>query len=224
MGKKFEVFTIKTQKQQWKNNVYVIIDPETKDALLVDPSWEYERIVTCMKKQEVKLQGILITHTHYDHVNLVKNIQEEYGAVVYIGEKENIPDCLEGVNLRLVNDFKNLKIGSIPVTVIETSGHSKGSVCYRIGKHLFSGDTLFIEGCGICETEKAAADMFHSIQKLKTHTTMDTLIYPGHTYYAEPGQNMKYLYDNNIYLSFEKSENFVKFRMRKQQKNLFAFQ
>lgn len=83
---------------------------------------------------------------------------------------------------------------------------------------------MFIEGCGLCfGAGGSASDMFHSFQRIKSEIPDDVFIYPGHTYLKLPGQSMKFVRDYNIYMGLSEEENFVKFRNRKHQKNLFRF-
>jgi len=88
----------------------------------------------------------------------------------------------------------------------------------------FCGDTLFIEGCGLCSGKGADPNnMFDTLQKLKAKISPQTRIYPGHCYGKPVGQSFKYVLENNIYLQFDGREKFVAFRMRPHQSNLFKF-
>jgi glyoxylase-like metal-dependent hydrolase (beta-lactamase superfamily II) len=96
-----------------------------------------------------------------------------------------------------------------------TPGHTAGGVCYLIENNLFSGDTLFAEGCGYCSGRGAdPRAMFHSLQLLKRTIAPQTLVFPGHSYGQLPGQTFGSLLKNNIYLAFDDERKFVQFRMR----------
>lgn len=219
----YAVITIKTHKDLFKNNVYLIFDKTSMDAVIIDPSWEADKIYKAVAYYGCNIKGILITHSHYDHVNLAEEISREYGVSVYMGRNEEVVEelrCVDHIGLR---DGEVITIGSIEVMVVETKGHTSGSVCFKIGDNMFTGDTLFIEGCGICDSNPLASKLYDSLQKIKKITDLQTKIFPGHTYVCDPGKSMEYLYSNNIYLAFQSKELFVKYRMRKNQSGLFAF-
>ncbi len=204
------------------NYSYIIYDPETGDAFLVDPSWNAENIDNNLSG--LTLCGILLTHHHYDHVNLVNQIIARRDVPVFISKDEAEYYHFKCNNLTTLIDGENISLGNINVKSILTPGHTKGGMCYQIGNDLFTGDTLFIEGCGICQFDGGNPyEMFESIKKLTNLIPKENLVYPGHSYGKPPGIIFKYVLENNIYFHFEDSEKFVNFRMRKNQKNLFKF-
>ena len=98
-------------------------------------------------------------------------------------------------------------------------------MCYLLKDCLFTGDTVFIEGCGIAEAQTGAAGrLYNSIQKIKQNVDQTVLIYPGHSFGKAPGYPLSYLLENNIYFLLETEEHFVQFRTRKGQKGFFRFQ
>ena len=118
-------------------------------------------------------------------------------------------------NLTPLDEQDRIPIGSGNVTPILTPGHTCGSMCFLFEGNLFTADTLFAEGCGICFAEGSnPAELFHSIQKLKAMIPPETRILPGHSYGLPPGQPFSRLLNQNIYLQFEKEEDFIAYRMR----------
>jgi hydroxyacylglutathione hydrolase len=210
----------------FKNFTYIIFNTENKEGIIIDPTWDLNFIEKKIEESNIKLKGILITHTHFDHVNLVDAFVEKYDCNVYVGEPELSYSNFHAKNLKPIASENIFLIGSIKVSPVFTPGHSPGSICYLIGDNLFTGDTLFIEGCGMCFGNRAHANpsvLFRSLQKLKQIIPDDTRIYPGHSYGELPGQYMSELMKINIYLNFEKEEYFIKYRTRRGQRGLFNF-
>lgn len=214
---------IKTESGKWKNNVYLVTNTASRKSVLIDPSWEADKIESAINGSGSELSAILLTHSHWDHVNLVPHFIRKYHVPVFIGENEPTAENLKLFDIQKVKDGEVLIIGNMEIKTYETPGHTAGSICYRIGDFLFTGDTVFIEGCGICDSNEDACKMFESIQRLKREIPESTMIFPGHTYLCEAGKPMSYLYENNVYIAFNRSELFVNFRMRSAQKELFNF-
>lgn len=115
--------------------------------------------------------------------------------------------------------------GSKMIRPIFTPGHSPGGLCYLIQKNLFTGDTLFSEGCGACFSSEGNPHLlYESLQRIKREISKDTHIFPGHSYGMAPGNTLAEILTRNIYLRFENVDDFVAHRMRKGQRGLFRFQ
>ncbi|MHC4192444.1 MAG: hydroxyacylglutathione hydrolase, partial [Planctomycetota bacterium] len=125
-----------------------------------------------LEKHGLNLTDILITHRHFDHTAGIEELKNKTSCKVIGGEKAEI-----------------LLDGNMHIQLIATPGHTRDSVCYYVQpseKHsgsLFTGDTLFVGGCGR-PIECDARILWQSLQKL-TALPNDTLIYPGHNYTAE---------------------------------------
>jgi hydroxyacylglutathione hydrolase len=122
-------------------------------------------------------------------------------------------------------DETPLTIGAMTIRPMLTPGHTPGCVCYRIDDNLFTGDVLFAEGCGICPDLDGAYRMYESLQRLRANVDDTTRIYPGHSFGLPPGQSFATILRENIYLQFNKKEDFAGFRLRKGQSRakLFTF-
>lgn len=159
-------------------NCYIVSDDD-KVAAVVDPGDEADKINAFIDQNGYKVEWILITHPHFDHVGALAGVKEHTGAKVAIGEKDAdgirfAPDmaCKEG---------DTIKAGALTFTVIETPGHTKGGVCYLCGDSLFAGDTLFYESIG--RTDLAGGDfgqMRATLVKLRDLPYDDLKVYPGH--------------------------------------------
>ena len=103
-------------------------------------------------------------------------------------------------------------------------GHTRGGLCWLAGDHLFTGDTLFINGCGICTGRGGdAGEMFETMQRLQRLCRADTRIWPGHGFGEEPGQTFATVLQKNVYLQLDDREMFIRFRNRKNQRGLMDF-
>lgn len=199
---------------------YIYFDSKSRDAVLVDPAWNIKRIERNLS--DINLKGIILTHHHIDHVNIAGQIAKKHKIPVYINKTERDYYKFKCHNLYSLNSEELFSIGNIEVKPYHTPGHTIGSTCYLIDKNLFTGDTVFIEGCGICSLKGGSTiDMYNSFQLLRKVLTDEILIYPGHRYYSPPGMSFRNVIRNNIYFGFSDSTTFSNFRNRKKQKIFF---
>ena len=154
------------------------------NALAVDPC-DSSVVIKNLKKHNLNLTTILITHHHWDHTGGVSELKKKTGCKVVGADKRRIPE----IDL-LVDDKRVLTMGNIEIQVISTPGHTNTSVCYYIPaadesehKILWTGDTLFVGGCGRI-MECNARTMWNSLLKLASLPD-DTLVYCGHDYTQE---------------------------------------
>ena len=184
------------------NYAYIIFDNISKTTGVVDPS-ESKPIISFLKKKKLKLNYILNTHHHFDHVGGNIELKKKYNAQVvgFEGDKHRIP----GVDIT-VKDNEIWNFGDSVVKIFHIPGHTLGHICFFFEKEkiVFTGDTLFSLGCGrIFEGDHK--QMLASLNKIKK-LPKDTKIYCGHEYtYKNAEFCMKYD-SNNIDLKkkFEK--------------------
>jgi hydroxyacylglutathione hydrolase len=206
------------------NYCYLIIHRKLNSAIIVDPAWELKTIENTLQNYNANLKGILLTHHHFDHIDLADTLASLYQIPVFMSKAEIDYYKFRCVNLNPIIYPEPFIIQDILIKPIFTPGHTYGGTSYLIENNLFCGDTLFIEGCGICFGKGANPHtLFDSLQTLKKEIPLDTYIYPGHSYGNEPGKSFEFVLKNNIYLSFQERESFVAYRMRKNQNNLFNF-
>ena len=160
------------------NYSYLIHEEKTNTVAIVDPS-EFEPCDEVIKNRYKKLDYILNTHHHYDHVGGNEKLKKKYGSTVlgFEGDKERIP-----LIDKFLNDNQNFKIGNSSFLVIFIPGHTSGHVAFysKSEKIIFTGDTLFSLGCGRV-FEGTNEQMFNSLNKLKKLPS-DTKVYCGHEY------------------------------------------
>lgn len=206
------------------NYTYVVANRDTRQALLVDPAWELETITDALARQRLQASGILLTHSHFDHVNLVAPLVELFNLDVWMSRDEIDAYGFSCANLRAVEDGAPFWAAGLRVVPCLTPGHSAGSTCFFVGGNVFSGDTLFSEGCGMCSG--AGADpwqMYESLQRLKLRCAAGDRVFPGHSFGRAPGRSFAELLTENVYLNIPSYEAFHAFRMRTGQTKLFDF-
>lgn len=211
-----------------KNNytyTYIVKSKDTNDAVIIDPAWDYKKLINLLDYHYLNLTGILVTHHHDDHTNAIEALLEYYDVPVIMDEAE-----ISYYNVKLPNlcpvyiDGVISTLGNNDIVYLSTPGHTKGSACFKINNNIFTGDTLFTDGCGSCFFDGGNAyQMFNSLKKISQNINDDTTIYPGHRFSSEIGKKYKVVKKENIYLNIKEINQFVKFRMRENQENLFAF-
>lgn len=208
-----EVIVIRTSRGRMTNYNYAIVDPDSRQCVLVDPAWEIERYRHVMANAGATLSAVLLTHAHSDHIDLARPLAAEYGCPIWMSAEEIAASGFEAPELVAI-DGTPRRAGSLRVEPLLTPGHTPGSVCYRIGENLFTGDVLFAEGCGLCPDTASAYRMHESLERLKRSLTPATRIFPGHSFGCPPGQRFEQVLEQNIYLHFRDRERFAAFRLR----------
>jgi Zn-dependent hydrolases, including glyoxylases len=224
INSKYEILHLKASFSKFINNCYIIIDKYEREVSIVDPAWDLYAIMHILDLFNVKLKIILLTHSHFDHTNLVAPLVERFNPKVIMSRSEAEFYNFHCKNLYLVQDMDIIEFGKLHILCILTPGHTAGGMCFHLPGSIFTGDTIFIEGCGICNSIGGCPDaMYESIQKIKKTMHPDTRIYPGHSYGKKPGNTLESIMECNIYFQIENKAHFIDFRMRNGQRNLFDF-
>jgi glyoxylase-like metal-dependent hydrolase (beta-lactamase superfamily II) len=177
-------------------NVYIVSDDESKDAVIVDPGGEAERILETVEQLGVHVKYILDTHGHMDHVGGVLKVREETGAQYGIHENDIETSMRQpaGYALQMIPDFESpphpdlvlkegdeFRVGDIVFKVIETPGHTMGSVCFLAGSVLFAGDTLFNGSVGRTDFPGSSGEaLVDSIRSKLFNLDEEAVVLPGH--------------------------------------------
>ena len=186
---------IKKSLGQMGTNCYVIWDETTLEAAVIDPGFEDPRINDIINDNKLKVEYILLTHGHFDHLGGVNPIKQLTGAKVLI--HENDADCLldprrnlsvlAGMSMVLepadgfLKENDIITLGTTKMRVIHTPGHSKGGVCLLVEDQLFAGDTLFNTSIG--RTDFADGDLNELLTMIETKLFIlsdSTIVLPGH--------------------------------------------
>lgn len=221
----YDTYQLKVQEFGFINNIYLIVDKTTKETFIVDPSWNYSAVFNFIDKLDVKINGVLLTHSHIDHVYMVDRLIKKFENIkVYMSDIECRYYKYSMNNLKRLQDGDIIKLGETDVTCILTPGHTKGSMCYLLQESLFTGDTIFSEGCGMCTSLGGdARDMYYSIQKIKQVVGPNVRIYAGHSYGGQQGETLMEVSKGNIYFQINDIARFVAFRNREGQSKLYKF-
>jgi glyoxylase-like metal-dependent hydrolase (beta-lactamase superfamily II) len=157
-------------------NSYIVTCPLTGDSVLVDAPAEASEILKASKGTHPRY--ILITHNHGDHIGALSELKSKLRIPIGAHHLD-----AKGLPLRpdiLLEDGGKVSYGDIDLKVLHTPGHTPGSLCFLVGKHLISGDTIFFGGPG---KTKSPTDLKLIIESI-THKLFvlpdDTTIYPGH--------------------------------------------
>jgi hydroxyacylglutathione hydrolase len=158
------------------NYIWCLINDETHHCIIVDPG-EAKPVLNFLKRSNLILDAIFITHHHWDHTNGVKGILKMYSVPVYGPRIEKIMNVSNPVD-----DGDKIQLKRWPITfkVIAVPGHTLGHIAYYGAGLLFCGDTLFSAGCGRL-FEGSADQMLDSLTKL-SKLPDETQIYCGHEY------------------------------------------
>lgn len=175
-----------------QNFVYLIGDPETRECIVVDPAWEIDAILAQVAADDMHLGGVLVTHTHQDHVGGhlfghdipgIVELLERTPAKVYVHAAEREFLRGYGSDLVKVSGGDTLQVGKRTITFVHTPGHTPGSQCFLVDGRLISGDTLFIRSCG--RTDLPGSDpkeMYTSLTTRLGALPDETVVFPGHNY------------------------------------------
>ncbi len=160
---------------------YLLWDLDTKEGVLIDPVREqFERDHRVISELGVRLKYAVDTHVHADHVTSLGLFREAMEVQTAVGEPSGVP-CADV----LLKDGQSLEFGKHTLTALSTPGHTDACTSFHCENMLFTGDTLFIRGCGRTDFQQGSpAKLYSSIQRLYAYPD-ETLIYPGHDYKGE---------------------------------------
>lgn len=177
-------------------NCYIVSDENTKQAVIIDPGAQPEKIAGKVAELGLHVEAILLTHGHFDHMMAVDNLREKYQVSVYLGtEDAQVISSPEG-NVSamfgrpvatkadvLVKDGEELTLAGFSIHVLLTPGHTPGGVCYYFKEQeaAFSGDTIFEGSVGRTDFPGGSSSaLTASIKKKLFVLPDDTQLFPGH--------------------------------------------
>ena len=163
-------------------NCYILW--ETEKCLVIDPGFEPEKVMKTCEDLGLKIEAILLTHGHFDHVGGVKKIAEKTGCQVFLHPDElSLPPFITSGKLYYTDTYAEgdeITLAGMTFTVLHTPGHTPGAVCLHFGDHLFTGDTLFAGSCGRTDLPGGSFATIKASLKRLASLPGNASIYPGH--------------------------------------------
>jgi len=224
MASSERIYLRQAQVGPMANFVYLIGDPKTRTAAAVDPAWEVDQLIELAEQDGYRIEHILITHYHPDHLGgelfglkiqgtaaLLKRIK----AKVYL-HKEEAEGARQIAGLSDSDIVKmdagdTLRLGEREIKFIHTPGHTPGSQCFLVDGNLVSGDTLFVNSCGRVDLPGSDPEqMYYSLNRTLRNLDDATVVYPGHAYAPEASTTIGVQKRTNMYMRFNSVDEFLR--------------
>lgn len=188
------------------NFSYIVYDEKNSIGAIIDPSWDLEKLLVFLEKNNITAKYIINTHTHFDHILGNDHISEITKAEIIQHEKSTQK------KERSVVDHENISIGELNLEVLYTPGHSEDSICLIVNSEsIITGDTLFVGNCGRVDLPGSNPEkMYDSLSKV-ANLDDSLVVYPGHNYGSTPTSTILIEKKNNPMLNFKTKEAFLKY-------------
>ncbi|MCI8964821.1 MAG: MBL fold metallo-hydrolase [Clostridia bacterium] len=188
---------VKIENRNLITNCYIIVDEDTKEAMVIDPGAEADKIIDMIDILGAKVKYIILTHCHADHIGGIAELKEKKGGKILISRDDskglydteinldyyvemNVPELEADSRL---DDEDVIHIGNLEFKIILTPGHTKGGICIYNKEHslMFTGDTIFAGTWGRTDLPTGnIEDIMNSIEHKILIYPDDTILYPGH--------------------------------------------
>lgn len=184
-----------------ETNCYLVWDLEKGEGVVIDPGADGSRILSEISEHKLVVKAVLLTHAHFDHILACGEMSENTGAAIFVGEEDvsllkdpgwmrpfiesesrgSAVNVIPEDKIRVLKEGDTVQFGRSSLRVIETPGHTPGSLSYYGEGHLFCGDLLFRGSVGRTDLPGGnEEDLFRSITQKVLTLPDDTLIHPGH--------------------------------------------
>lgn len=178
----------------WCSNCYLLVG-KNRHAFVVDPSASAKGIIERCEAEGITLDGILLTHGHFDHIISLDNLRDKTGIPAYIHENDNelLGDARKNAFYtffkmdrafrsaeKLLSDGDVLCLGDEEIKVIHTPGHTEGSVCYLCEDFIVTGDTLFADSYGRYDLYGGDFEKLRESMRKLSMLDQNLTIYSGH--------------------------------------------
>jgi len=176
------VMRVRTLPALEDNYMYLLIDDKTKEAAIVDPV-EPDKVIKAVKEENVNLTTVLTTHHHWDHSGGNEKLFKQMPSLTVVGGDERV-----GALNKKVTHGDTLAVGQLNIECLFTPCHTKGHICYFVTSNepnvdplVFTGDTLFVAGCGKF-FEGTPQQMYRALIEVLRNLPENTKVYCGHEY------------------------------------------
>ena len=170
-----KVYQIQVGNMQ--NFSYIVEDENTREAIVIDPSWDLIELELIIKKNNLKIKYIVNTHHHFDHTLGNQAMTESTKAPIIQHEYSELKHDIT------VKDGDVIEFGNSKLNVLHTPGHSKDSICLIGDGKIFSGDTLFVGNTGRVDLPGGSAkELYHSLFDVLYPLDDGLVLYSGHNY------------------------------------------
>lgn len=192
----------------WESNCYIVGCGETKEGVVVDPGADAKKILNRVEKLRLKINKIILTHGHPDHISALAEVQQATGAKVLIHRadagmltdaRSNLSFLMgEGMEMNpadvFLEDGDTIQVGNITLEVMHTPGHSAGGICLKCARDVvITGDTLFAGSVGRSDFPGGShTQLINSIKAKLLKFPPETKVYPGHGPASTIGEEMRH--------------------------------
>jgi len=184
-------------------NSYVVYDKETRNAFIIDAPCPFDAVTQFIKNEKLNVAFLLLTHGHFDHIGGLRDQTISFG--VHKDDEQFLKNSVMNGSIYFNSSVKvdrgadfflkegtSLKFDSFTMDILHTPGHTPGSVCIKIDKWLFSGDTIFLSAVGRTDIALGSHEtLMNSIKDKILVLPKDTIIYPGHGAPTTIGREIK---------------------------------
>jgi len=163
------------------NFTYIIEDEDTGQSILLDPSWDLDKLEEIIRRKSLQIKYIVNTHHHFDHTLGNEAMSKSTKARIIQHTASNLHHDVT------VDDNSRIEFGNSGLTVLYTPGHSQDSICLASADKIFTGDTLFVGSCGRVDLPGGSArSLYHSIFDVLYKLDDNLVVFPGHNYGPTP--------------------------------------
>ena len=186
-----------------QNFTYILEDEDTGEAIIIDPSWELEKIQQIITRNDLKIKYIVNTHHHFDHTLGNEAMAKTCKAKIVQHEASTLQHDIS------ISDGQKIKFGKSELLIIHTPGHSKDSICLLGDGKIFTGDTLFVGNCGRVDLPGGSAkELYHSLFDI-AKLDDDLVLYSGHNYGSSPTSTIGTQKKTNFVMQRRTEQEFV---------------
>ncbi|HCK03173.1 MAG TPA: Zn-dependent hydrolase [Methylophilaceae bacterium] len=186
---------------------YLLVDEKTKEGVMIDPvDTHLNDYLNIINNNNIKLKYVLETHAHADHITSAGNLCKSTGAIAATPIHCNISPADIQLENNQVIEFGYKQV----IKALHTPGHTEGSMSFFWNAHLFTGDTLLINGCGRTDFQGGDTEsLYRSITQILFGFPEATIICPGHDYHGNMFSTIGYEKNNNARIANRSLKDFT---------------